>query len=78
MHDPTAAARARESHWHPSQREQVNADGTVDLTFEVGGLREITPWILGWGGAVEVLAPVELRRRVAAAARDHAARYLDS
>jgi proteasome accessory factor B len=77
FHDPAAAARARESYWHSSQREEVNADGTVDLTFEVGGLLEITPWILGWGGTVEVLTPAELRQRVAAAARDLTARYVD-
>ena len=76
FHDPTAAARARESHWHPTQREMVHADGTVDLTFEVGGLLEITPWILSWGGTVEVLAPAELRQRIAAAARDQASRYV--
>jgi proteasome accessory factor B len=78
FHDPAAAARARESHWHSSQREEVNADGTVDLTFEVGGLLEITPWILTWGGTVEVLTPAELRHRIAAAARDLTARYRDS
>ena len=76
FHDPAAAARARESHWHPTQREIVHADGTVDLTFEVGGLLEITPWILSWGGTVEVLAPAELRQRIAAAARDQASRYV--
>lgn len=75
FHDPTAAARARESHWHSSQRAQGRPDGTVDLTFEVGGLLEITPWILSWGGSVEVLAPAELRQRIAAAARAQASRY---
>lgn len=75
LHDPIAAMRARESHWHSSQREEVNADGTVDLTFEVGGILEITPWILSWGGAVEVVAPAELRERIARAARDQAAHY---
>ena len=54
----------------------MHADGTVDLTFEVGGLLEITPWILSWGGTVEVLAPAELRQRIAAAARDQASRYV--
>jgi predicted DNA-binding transcriptional regulator YafY len=75
FHDRQAAERARESHWHPSQREDLHADGTVDLTFDVGGLLEITPWVLSWGGAVEALAPRELRQRVAAAARLQAALY---
>jgi predicted DNA-binding transcriptional regulator YafY len=77
FHDSAAALRARENHWHSSEREVVNADGSVDLAFEVGGLLEITPWILGWGDSVEVLAPLELRERVACVARGMLARYAD-
>jgi predicted DNA-binding transcriptional regulator YafY len=73
--NPAAARRANETRWHPSQLVTDNADGTVDLSLEVGGLLEITPWVLGWGDAVEVLAPAELRARVAATARNLAARY---
>ena len=73
--NPAAARRANETRWHPSQVATENADGTVDLSFEVGGLLEITPWVLGWGDAVEVLAPGELRRRVAETARNLATRY---
>ena len=72
-----AAARARESHWHSSQREEVNADGTVDLTFEVGGLLEITPWILTWGETIEVLEPLVLRERLATVALGMARRYTE-
>jgi proteasome accessory factor B len=75
FHDAAAARRARESRWHTSQREVENDDGTVDLTFDVGGLLEITPWVLGWGDSVEVLAPTELRDRVAAIASALTARY---
>lgn len=75
FHDRKAAERARESHWHPSQREDIREDGVVDVTFEVGGLLEITPWVLSWGEAVEVLAPAQLRQRVATAARAQAALY---
>lgn len=75
FHGPLAAERARESQWHHSQQEQVNPDGTTDLTFEVNGLLEITPWILSWGGTVEVLEPPELRQRIVSAAREQAARY---
>jgi predicted DNA-binding transcriptional regulator YafY len=78
FHEPLAAARVRESRWHPSQREQTNADGTIDVTFEVNGLLEITPWILSWGGSVEVLEPPVLRQRIAAAARRQIARYGDT
>jgi proteasome accessory factor B len=77
FHDAAAAARARESRWHSSQREDVRADGTVDITYEVGGLLEITHWVLGWGAAVEVLAPFELRKQVANTVRAQAELYAD-
>ncbi|TMD12706.1 MAG: transcriptional regulator [Chloroflexi bacterium] len=62
---PGAASRVRESIWHPSQRLDDLPDGGVEMSVTVAGTVEITPWILGWGDAVEVLSPVELRRRVA-------------
>ena len=73
--EPGAVKRLRESRWHPSQAEHARQDGTLEVTFEVAGLTEITPWILGWGAAVEVLSPPELRDQVAATARSLAARY---
>lgn len=73
--DRSAADRVRQSHWHASQNAHVNEDGTVDLTFDVGGLLEITPWILSWGPSVQVVAPAELRLRVADAARAQARLY---
>ena len=41
----------------------------------VQGTREITRWILGYGGEVEVLEPESLREAVAAAGRRMAALY---
>ncbi|HEX2222275.1 MAG TPA: WYL domain-containing protein [Candidatus Limnocylindria bacterium] len=41
----------------------------------VAGIVEIRPWILGWGDAVEVLGPPELRDQVAGAVRRAAGRY---
>jgi len=73
--NPAAARRANETRWHPSQLVSENGDSTVDLSFEVGGLLEITPWVLGWGDAVEVLAPAELRSHVAETARNLSATY---
>jgi predicted DNA-binding transcriptional regulator YafY len=73
--DADAARRALETRWHPSQREQVMPDGSVDMWFEVAGLLEITPWILSWGDTVEVLEPLELRKRVSAVAMAMARRY---
>ncbi len=62
---PPAAARVKESIWHPSQKLSDGPKGSVNMTVTVTGTVEITPWILGWGDAVEVLAPVELRRKIA-------------
>lgn len=61
----TAAARVRESMWHHSQRIREHADGGCELEMTIGSVREITPWVLGWGADVEVLAPDELRAEVA-------------
>jgi len=60
-----AAARVRETIWHPSQQLTDGPDGQVDMRVTVAGTVEIAPWILGWGDAVEVLAPLELRQRIA-------------
>ncbi|PJI52611.1 DNA-binding protein, partial [Methylobacterium radiotolerans] len=35
------------------------------VCLTVGGWKELVPWILGWGGEVEVLGPPELRAHIA-------------
>jgi predicted DNA-binding transcriptional regulator YafY len=62
---PPAAARVKESIWHPSQQLTEDKKGIVTMTVTVAGIVEITPWILGWGDAVEVLAPPDLRDKIA-------------
>jgi len=62
---PPSAARVKESIWHPSQQLTDGADGSVEMRVTVAGTVEITPWVLGWGDAVEVLAPAELREKIA-------------
>jgi len=62
---PPASARVKESIWHPSQRLSDGPKGTLDMTVTVTGTVEITPWILGWGDAVEVVAPQDLRDKIA-------------
>jgi len=47
--------------WHPSQRREVDADGSVTLTLEAGGRTEILAWLYAFVPHVEVLAPPELR-----------------
>ena len=75
FHDGPTATRARESRWHPSQQAIDRPDGRLELRFTVGGLLEITPWVLSWGETVEVLDPPELRERVRAVAEAQLARY---
>jgi proteasome accessory factor B len=53
-----------EREWHSSQQIQNLPDGGVQLTFRAGGSFEIERWILGWGDAMEVIAPESLRESV--------------
>ena len=62
---PEAARWVRETQYHPSQVVTVQSDGSILFAATVNGRREITRWILGYGAAVEVLEPVELREYVA-------------
>jgi len=73
--DASVAHRVREAVWHRSQKLTELKGGGVELTVTVAGVVEIQPWIMSWGGAVEVLEPVELREAIAASVRDAAARY---
>jgi predicted DNA-binding transcriptional regulator YafY len=54
----------RERIWHPSQMLTDLPGGDVQLAFRAGGLFEIRRWILGWGDAVEVIAPKALRHEI--------------
>jgi predicted DNA-binding transcriptional regulator YafY len=58
------AAYVSEREWHSSQQIQKLPDGGVQLTFRAGGSFEIERWILGWGDAMEVIAPESLRESV--------------
>jgi|GEM_PF-6082372 predicted DNA-binding transcriptional regulator YafY len=40
-------------------------DGSATVDFRVGGLGEITRWILSYSDQVEVLSPAELRKIIA-------------
>jgi predicted DNA-binding transcriptional regulator YafY len=73
--DPAIAARVREAQWHPSERVEVEADGSLLWRARVSGTIEIRLWILSWGQQVEVLEPAALRVDVAATYRAAAARY---
>ncbi len=71
-----AAPRVRETVWHRSQQLIERDDGGCDLHMTIGGIREVMPWVLGWGADVEVLEPAELRAEVAAHGARMAALYM--
>ena len=58
------AAYVRERLWHPSQKIDDLAGGDIQFSFRAGGPFEIRRWILGWGDAVEVIAPKSLRLEI--------------
>ena len=74
---PAVAARVEETTWHPTQRVDVAADGSLDWRATVAGTIEVRLWILSWGDDVEVLAPPGLRDDVAATHRRAAGRYAE-
>lgn len=61
---PEVAPRVAETTWHPSQVIEHEPDGSLVWRARVAGIQEIRSWVLGWGGACEVLEPDELRDRV--------------
>jgi proteasome accessory factor B len=74
--DAFAAQLIAERQWHPSQKIEWLADGTLELTMNLATLEEITRWILSWGAHATVITPPELRATVADTARNLASRYL--
>ena len=51
------------------------ADGSVEITYRVADVDELVRWVLGWGTQAEILAPPEVRARIAALSADVAKTY---
>lgn len=51
--------------WHPRQKLSWENAGTLLYEVAVDGLNEIAWWVMGYGDQVEVLTPMQLRRRLA-------------
>lgn len=62
---PDVAHLFKERRWHPSQKVKPLKNGAALVTFQTGGLKELTSWVLAWGNQAEVLAPPALRKAVA-------------
>jgi predicted DNA-binding transcriptional regulator YafY len=74
--ESSVAHRVREAVWHRSQELMELPKGRLELAVTVNGIVEIQPWIMSWGGAVEVLEPEALRKAVASSVRQAAERYV--
>ncbi len=73
--DAAIAARAREALWHRDVEITDRDDGDIEARISVASEVEMRPWVLGWGGAVEVVAPPSLRDHVAGTLQRGADRY---
>ncbi len=62
---PERARWVAQETWHPRQKGEFEADGSWRLEFPYADHRELIMDILKFGADVEVLAPPDLRRRVA-------------
>jgi len=52
----------RERQHYGFQREEPATNNGVAMIYRIHDVSEITPWILSWGAAAEVLSPKELRQ----------------
>jgi CRISPR-associated endonuclease/helicase Cas3 len=72
---PRVAHRVRETQWHPSEELDEQPDGALVWRAQVAEPQEMLPWIRGWGADVTVIAPDEIRDRIAGEARRMARSY---
>lgn len=65
-----------ERRWHASQKNKKLKDGSLELTFEVAGIKEIKTWIMGFGSLAKVLEPpslvIEIKEDLAKSLKLHA------
>ncbi len=71
---PEAAEAAATWVFHPSQRTEREADGSLLVRFHAGGADEMCWHFFTWGDALAVVSPTDLRERLADMAR-RAARH---
>src|SRR5438067_13563326 len=72
---PEAARWVSAQSWHPQQRSRTEQDGAYVLELPYAEMPELVMEILKFGPDVEVLAPAELRERVAQSLAQAARRY---
>ncbi len=72
------AWKVRDAVLHNSAVLEEEEQGSLLVTLRVTSSVEMRPWILGWGGDVEVLAPENLRMAIASSVRAASAHYVDA
>lgn len=67
-----SARMVSERRWHPSQQLNWKSkkQEVLDVYLELSSFEEIARWILSWGTQVEVIAPAQLREKIAQIHRD--------
>jgi predicted DNA-binding transcriptional regulator YafY len=63
--DKEIAPWVLERQWHRRQKIRKRKNGNIELSFEAAGLFEVFRWVLAWGHHCRVLAPTELKKRIA-------------
>ena len=74
---PEAARDASGWRFHPSQKTERERDGALIVRFHAGGMQEMCWYLFTWGGAVTILAPEDLRLRLAELASTAAAHHME-
>lgn len=69
------AERFKAVSFHDSQKVRQLTCGEVEVSFRVTGAKEMIPWIMSWGSAMEVLEPQWLREAVKDKLREMVSMY---
>lgn len=72
---PSAAAVVKHRQWYPYQKIESYEDGSCIFIAEVMDWQEMEKWVRSWGAQVEVIAPAEFRKTIAAEFRQAARLY---
>lgn len=59
------AQKIKETIRHPSQRIELQPDGSIICSLKVSGYKEVISWVLSWGKNAELLEPSWMRERIA-------------
>ncbi|HHV34590.1 MAG TPA: WYL domain-containing protein [Syntrophomonadaceae bacterium] len=70
------AERFRHNLFHESQGIREFPDGGIEVTYRLAGAQEMIPWLMSWGGAVEVLEPAWLREQLISSLQETLRCYL--